>query len=585
MTERAASLAPATGGDVPRIVARPVPATAVSLGGDLPPLLARIYAARGVSRPAELDRSLGALLSPQRLVDAERAAARLARAVREDEPILLVGDFDADGATAVALAVSMLRAFGATRVSYLVPNRFEFGYGLSREIVAIALESAPRVLVTVDNGVSSIEGVAAANAAGVDVIVTDHHLPGRELPAAYALVNPNRPDCGFPSKALAGVGVIYYVLSLVRAQLRETGWFEDRGEPKLADWLDLVALGTVADVVPLDANNRVLVHQGVARMRAGRCRPGIRALAEVAGRPLDKLSARDLGFGLGPRLNAAGRLDDMTIGIRCLLADSLDEARGLAAALDELNRARRTLEQEMVRDAELIVAGHQVDAADRFGVCVYEPGWHQGIVGIVAGRLRERINRPVIAFAEAGDAAPDELKGSARSLPELHVRDALDAVAARYPGLLVRFGGHAMAAGLSVKRVHYERFARAFDAEVARRLPASALARTLVTDGTLEPAELSLDIARSLARGGPWGQGFPEPLFHGEFELISQRVVGEDHLKLVVRHRDRLVDAIAFRQPPLGDVTRVRAAFRLAENDYGSTPTVQLVVEHLEALA
>lgn len=568
-----------------RIVTRPLPDARILHDDGLPPLLRRIYAGRGVTGREQLDRSLRAMLPPDELPAAGRAAARLAEAVMGGERIILVGDFDADGATAVALAVSLLRAMGAEDVEFLVPNRFEFGYGLSPEIVALAAARSPRVLVTVDNGVSSVQGVAAANAAGMDVIITDHHLPGRELPAAFALVNPNLPDSVFGSRALAGVGVIYYVLGLVRGRLRADGWFRHRPEPNLADWLDLVALGTVADVVPLDANNRILVHQGIARMRAGRCRPGIRALAEVGGRPLARLGAQDLGFALGPRLNAAGRLDDMALGIRCLLSEDLEEARRHARALDELNRARRALEQEMVRDAEMIVAAHRVDAADRFGVCVYEPGWHQGIVGIVAGRLREKIHRPVIAFADAGSSAPDELKGSARSVPELHVRDALDAIAARHPGMLARFGGHAMAAGLSIKRVHYERFARAFDAEARRGLPPSALTHTLVTDGELDPGEMTLDMARTLARSGPWGQAFPEPLFHGDFEVVSQRVVGEAHLKLVVRSRDRLVDAIAFRRAPLGDVKRVRAAYRLAENDYGAAPTLQLVVEHLVPLA
>ncbi len=568
----------------PRIVARPAPAAADALDS-LPPLLRRVYALRGVSAAEEVDRSLGALLPPAALDPDGRAAGRIAAAVTRDEPILLVGDFDADGATSVALAVSALRAFGARQVDYLVPNRFEFGYGLSPEIVALAARRGPRLLITVDNGISSVDGVAAATAAGMDVIVTDHHLPGRQLPDAYALVNPNLPGCGFPSPAMAGVGVIYYVMGLVRSRLRAEGWFAERAEPNLADWLDLVALGTVADVVPLDRNNRILVHQGVARMRAGRCRPGIRALAEVAGRPLPKLRAQDLGFALGPRLNAAGRLDDMTLGIRCLLAPDMDEALGLARALDELNRARRELEQEMMRDAELIVAGQGSGCDDRVGICVYDPGWHQGIIGIVAGRLREKVNRPVIAFADAGPAAPDELKGSARSLPALHVRDALDAVASRYPGLLMRFGGHAMAAGLAIKRVHYERFARAFDAQVRQVLPEEALTRTVLTDGELGEADLCLASARCLADAGPWGQGFPEPLFHGEFELVSQRVVGEDHLKLVVRRGRRLVDCIAFRQAPLPDVKRLLLAYRLAENDYGDLPTLQLVVEHLIPLA
>ncbi len=566
----------------PRIVERVVP-VADGLSG-LPPLLTRIYAARGVTRLDDLDRSLKRLLPPRDLGDLDRAAGRLATAIREREPILLVGDFDADGATSVALAVSLLAALDAGPVHFLVPNRFEYGYGLSPEIVALAAPHSPRVLITVDNGISSIAGVAAANAAGMDVVVTDHHLPGHELPAAYALVNPNLPGAGFPSKALAGVGVIYYLLGAVRARLRAAGWFERRPEPNLAEWLDLVALGTVADVVPLDANNRILVHQGVNRMRAGRCRPGIRALAEVAGRSLDRLTAQDLGFALGPRLNAAGRLDDMSLGIRCLLAADLDEARRLARALDELNRARRALQDEMMREAELMVAAsHGLDAgtAKRWGICVYDPGWHQGVVGIVAGRLREQVNRPVIAFADAGADAPDELKGSARSVPDLHVRDVLDTIAARHPGLLSRFGGHAMAAGLSIKRVHYPRFAKIFDAAVAERLPAEALDRTLATDGCLAPGDLCLETARRLARGGPWGQGFPEPLFHGEFDVVSQRVVGEDHLKLVLRQDARLVDAIAFRQAPLAGVTRLRIVYRLAENDYGDLPTVQLVVEHL----
>jgi single-stranded-DNA-specific exonuclease len=567
----------------PRIVTRPVPALPPSLGS-LPALLQRIYAARGISSVDELDQSLAALLPPSSLRDGARAAARIVAALQGDERILIVGDFDADGATSVALAVSLLRALGAGHVDFLVPNRFDFGYGLSPEIVALAATRTPRLLITVDNGVASIEGVAAANAAGIDVIITDHHLPGRQLPDAFAVVNPNVAGCGFPSKALAGVGVIYYLLGLVRARLREEGWFRDRQEPNLADWLDLVALGTVADVVPLDRNNRILVRHGLKRMRAGRTRPGIAALAEVAGRPLGRLSAQDLGFAIGPRLNAAGRLDDMTLGIRCLLATDAREALSLARALDELNRARRLLEAEMVRDAELIVAGQRVEAGDRFGVCVYEPGWHQGIIGIVAGRLRERIHRPVIAFAEAGHQAPDELKGSARSVPELHVRDALDAIATRHPGLLVRFGGHAMAAGLAIKRVHYPRFAKAFDNEVRDRLPPQALERILVTDGQLDPSELTLEMARQVADGGPWGQGFPEPLFHGEFDLVSQRVVGELHLKLVLKRGGRLVDGIAFRQAPLDGVRQVAMAYRIAENDYGELPTLQLVVEHMVPL-
>jgi len=568
----------------PVVVARAVPQV-VDFPPEVPAVLARIYAARGVIDPAELDRSLARMLAPHDLNDVARAAGRVAEAVMRQESILVVGDFDADGATSVALSVSLLQAFGAERVDFLVPNRFEFGYGLSPEIVLLAARRKPNLLITVDNGVSSIAGVASANAAGIDVIITDHHLAGRELPAAFAIVNPNLPGSTFPSSSLAGVGVIYYLLGLVRAELRRQGWFETRIEPNLADWLDLVALGTVADVVPLDRNNRILVYQGLQRMRAGRCRPGIRALADVAGRRLARLTEQDLGYALGPRLNAAGRLEDMALGIRCLLAPDLAQARELARALDELNQARRELEQEMVRDAELIVAHHDIAATDRHGVCVYDPGWHQGIVGLVAGRLREKIDRPVIAFADAGQIAPDELKGSARSIPDLHVRDALDAIATRYPGMLVRFGGHAMAAGLSIKRVHYQRFARAFDAEVRRLVPPAALQRRIETDGSLPDDDLTLAVARLLKAGGPWGQGFPEPQFHDEFELVSQRVVGQTHLKLVVKRGRRVLDAIAFRQRPIGDAKRLQLVYRLAENDYGDPPTLQLVVEHLRVLA
>lgn len=569
-----------------RIVAREVPPGAiVDAPADLPPLLERVFRSRGLTHGRELDLALGALTPPEGLPDLDRAAVRLADAVRNGEHILIVGDFDADGATSVALALSLLTAMGASRVSFLVPNRFEFGYGLSPEIVALAVSRSPDVIVTVDNGTSSVDGVQLAREHGVDVIITDHHLAGSTLPDAFALVNPNLPGADFPSRAMAGVGVIYYVLGAVRARLKDAGWFEARPLPNLADWLDLVAVGTVADVVPLDHNNRIMVAQGLRRMRAGRVRPGIRALCEVAGRRLERLSAEDLGFAIGPRLNAAGRLDDMTLGIQCLLAADVARARELATALDELNHARRALEQEMVQDAELIVATHAQSVEGRYGLTVYDPTWHQGIVGIVAGRLREKYHRPVIAFAEAGDAAPDELKGSARSLPGLHIRDVLECIASRYPALVVRFGGHAMAAGLSVKRVHYRRFEKIFDAVVAEHLPEAALSPVLHSDGSLSLEELSLDMARRLAGAGPWGQQFPMPAFHDEFELISQRVVGERHLKLVLKKGQKLFDAIAFRQPPLPpDVRRLEVLYRLDENDYRDRQTLQLVVEHLRPL-
>ena len=550
----------------------------------VPPFLRRIYGHRGIGAPADLDLALSGLEPPSALRDIDQAAGRIAEAVREGQRILLVGDFDADGATSVALGVSLLRAFGASAVDFVVPNRFEFGYGLSPEIVDLALLRSPELIVTVDNGVSSIAGVERANAHGVDVVVTDHHLPGPRLPPAYAIVNPNVPGCAFPSKAIAGVGVIYYVLSQTRALLRASGWFDERvrPEPALADWLDLVALGTVADVVPLDHNNRRLVHQGIRRMRSGRCRPGIAALAQVGRRDLARLKASDLGFAIGPRLNAAGRLDDMTIGIQCLLAASMGEARALAAQLDKLNRERRGIEQSMLADAELLAAEAEGGIEGKIGIVMFHPSWHQGVVGLVAGRLRERYHRPAIAFAEAGGEG-GELKGSARSLPELHIRDALAAIAARDPALLTRFGGHAMAAGMTLDRRCLPRFAKAFDEEVRRHLPVEALQGRLETDGELDADELTLDNALRLAEGGPWGQAFPEPLFHGDFDLVSQRVVGKEHLKLVVKRQDRLIGAIAFRQKPIKDCHRVRLAYALEVNDYRDL-ALELRVAQIEAL-
>ena len=546
-------------------------------------LLRRIYAARGVTHGDQLNRSLAGLLSPLLLPDIERAANRLADAVQQSQQILIVGDFDADGATSVALCLCVLRDLGAQRVSFLVPNRFEFGYGLSPEIVDLAAQQQPDLIVTVDNGVSSVAGVTHANALGIDVIVTDHHLPGGELPPALAIVNPNLLDVPFTSKAMAGVGVACYVLSVVRSVLRERGWFDaDRSAPNLARYLDLVALGTVADVVPLDANNRILVHQGIQRMRAGKCLPGIKALAEIAKRSLDTLSAQDLGFALGPRLNAAGRLEDMSIGIQCLLAPDLPSARKLATALDQLNQARRQLEQEMVDDAQLMLADAQADNS-RVGLTLYHEGFHQGVVGIVAGRVREKYHKPAIVFADAGDNAPDELKGSARSIDDLHIRDVLDWMAACHPGLLLKFGGHAMAAGLSIKRVHLARFGVIFDKAVRRFAQPAILDAKLVTDGVLPVADLTLATAQLLAESGPWGSGFPEPSFEGVFEVVSQRVVGEHHLKLVLKIAGKVLDGIAFRQQAIAsDIHSIRLVYRLSVNDYGQWPTLQLMVEHLE---
>ncbi|MFC0667333.1 single-stranded-DNA-specific exonuclease RecJ [Azotobacter chroococcum] len=568
-----------------RIEPRPLPERLPALG-DLPPLLTRLYAARGVQSAAELDKGLARLLPFRQLKGIETAVELLIEALRERRRILFVGDFDADGATASTVGVLGLRLLGAAHVDYLVPNRFEYGYGLTPEIVAVALERRPELLVTVDNGISSLDGVAAARAAGLRVLVTDHHLPGRELPAADAIVNPNQPGCDFSSKAMAGVGVIFYVLLALRARLRELGWFAGaRSEPNLAELLDLVALGSVADVVPLDANNRILVHQGLARIRAGRARPGLRALLEVAGRDYRRITSTDLGFILGPRLNAAGRLDDMSLGIECLLCEDEGLARDMAVQLDQLNQDRKAIEQGMQREALAQLKELPVEELP-FGLCLFEPDWHQGVIGILASRLKERYHRPAIAFADAGDGL---LKGSARSVPGFHIRDALDAVAARHPGLISKFGGHAMAAGLSLPEENFAAFAAAFDTEVRRQLCADDLTGRLLSDGQLGVEEFHLDLARALRQAGPWGQHFPEPLFHGMFQVVQQRLVGERHLKLVVRSECGALqlDAIAFNidreQWPNPTVRWIELAYRLDVNEYRGQESVQLVVVHLEA--
>ena len=586
---------------------RATPEPAPDLLRSYPEFFARVLAARGITSLDNLDLSLSRLIPPDALSDIDVAAARIARAIQGDQKILVLGDFDADGAAGTALAVSLLESLGASRVDYLVPNRFQFGYGLTPEIVHVALEREPSLIVTVDNGMSSVAGVTLAQDRGVDVVVTDHHLPGEQLPPACAIVNPNAPGCEFASKSLAGVGVVYYVLSRVRTLLADDGFFPRRNlpPPRLADWLDLVALGTVADVAPLDLNNRILVHQGLRRMRFGHTppggirfghtppggirfgqgirfghtRPGIRALAQVAGRNLRTVTAQDLGFGIAPRLNAAGRLSDMTLGIRCLLSLEMPEAQGLARELDQLNTERRAIERDMTLDAALLVDESAVD--QRGAICLYDASWHQGIVGIVAGRIRERHHRPVIAFADSGAAAPGELRGSARSIPGLHIRDALDDVAVRFPGLMVKFGGHAMAAGLSIKRSQLERFTKAFSDAVGARVSERDLAGIRLTDGELEPRDLVLENARLIARHGPWGHGFEEPTFHGEFEVVAERVVGQRHLKLALRHGDRVVDAIAFNREPFGG-DRIRSLYRLGINDYSGIETLQLVLEDID---
>ena len=549
-------------------------------------LLDRVFAARGITEPAQLERGLSNLLSPADLPEIDQAAKRLADAVVEDQKILIVGDFDADGATSVALCLLALRAMGARHVDFLVPNRFDYGYGLSLEIVLLAATMEPRVIVTVDNGVASVDGVALANELGIDVVVTDHHLPGDVLPNAFALVNPNVGGSSFGSKAMAGVGVAYYLLSWVRQALRRRQHFVSRGidEPNMAQYLDLVALGTVADVVPLDHNNRILVHQGLLRIQRGKTRPGIAALARVGKRDLTTLSASDMGFALGPRLNSAGRLQDMSVGIRCLVTDDPAEAGQLAAELDGLNQTRREIEQGMVADAEMILTQITPDP-DEMGIAVYHESFHQGVVGIVAGRLREKFHRPAIVFADASEGS-DELKGSARSIDGLNIRDLLDSIATKRPGMLLKFGGHATAAGLRIKRVHSPRFHTAFDKAVRAAVTPDMLDAVLLTDGELAKEALNLDTVAKLANAGPWGNGFAEPTFAGEFTLVNQRVVGQDHLKLVFALQDQLIDAIAFRQPPLdGQPQRVRVVYKPALNDYGGQQTLQLMVEYIEAMS
>ncbi|MDH3985210.1 MAG: single-stranded-DNA-specific exonuclease RecJ [Gammaproteobacteria bacterium] len=553
---------------------------------DLHPVLRRVYAARAVESADDLDYSLERLIPPAELGGLTGAVDLLEAAVSGHQRIVVVGDFDADGATSCALCMRALRAMGATEIHYLVPNRFEYGYGLTPEIVNVAAELQPDLIMTVDNGISSIEGVAAASQQGIKVLITDHHLPGKQLPAAAAIVNPNNIGDGFPSKNLAGVGVAFYVMLALRARLRDKGWFRNEAiaEPNLAQYLDLVALGTVADVVPLDRNNRILVQQGVQRMRAGRCVPGIRALLEVAGRSLSRLVSTDLGFTVGPRLNAAGRLDDMSLGIECLLADDAKAASEMAARLDALNRERKDIESDMQSRALEAIENLKLDDKQLpVGLCLFDPGWHQGVIGILAARIKERFHRPVIAFARSGDG---EIKGSARSVSGLHIRDALDAVAARHPDLIAKFGGHAMAAGLSLPEAHYPAFASAFDEEVSRQLSRDDLNGVIYSDGELAEQELSLETAQLLRDASPWGQGFPAPVFEGDFNVVSHRVVGQRHLKMTLspERGNCQIDGIAFNTEvlPRGS-QRVHMAYRLDVNEYRGIVTPQLIVEHMEA--
>jgi single-stranded-DNA-specific exonuclease len=551
------------------------------LDARLHPVLQRAYAARGVRDSQELALTLDRLV-PVSTLDCIEAAVKLILEHRERR-ILVVGDFDADGATSTALIVRCLRAWGFDNVDFLVPNRFEFGYGLTPEIVGLAVLRAPSLIITVDNGISSVAGVAAARARGIQVLITDHHLPGAELPAAEVIVNPNVPGSRFASRALAGVGVAFYVMAAVRRELDARGTV---AMPPVADFLDLVALGTVADLVPLDANNRVLVAQGIRRIRAGRAVPGIRALLAIAGRSVPSLTAADLGYAIGPRLNAAGRLDDMSIGIRCLLSDSDSEALTLATRLDQLNVERREIEARMQGAALTAVARlRDPEGPVRHGVCLFDAEWHQGVVGLVASRIKDRVRRPVIAFARNADGS---LRGSARSVPGIHIRDVLDGIAARHPELISRFGGHAMAAGLSLEECNLDAFAVAFDLEVARWRDPAIPANRVETDGELSADEIALETAQALREGGPWGQAFPEPCFDGIFAVKNARVVGDKHLKMWVTtaDRSRAFDAIAFNfkgadeNPTLPDGD-VRLVYRLDINEFKGERRLQLLVDHL----
>ena len=564
-----------------RILERDVPAAAFAklLASGLHPVLAKIYASRGVREATQLDTSLGGLLSVDQLLNCATMAELLADAIAAGKHLLIVADYDADGATACAVGMLGLQSFGA-QVEYLVPNRFEYGYGLTPEIVKLAADRKPDFLITVDNGIASVEGVEEATRLGIRVLITDHHLPGEQLPAAACIVNPNQHGCTFPSKHLAGVGVMFYVLIALRVELRKRNWFAQRAEPNLAELLDLVALGTVADVVRLDDNNRILVDQGLRRIRGGRGRAGIEALFRVAGRDPSRASTYELGFVAGPRLNAAGRLTDMSVGIECLLTQDPGRAAELAKQLDALNRERRDIEAGMQETALALM--DKIDVADTFSLSLYDESWHQGVIGILAARLRERFHRPAIAFALADGG---EAKGSGRSIPGLHLRDALDLIAKRHPGMILRFGGHAAAAGLTIRRKDVDAFTEAFEQVVRELVGPADLERLIETDGRLPPAEINLAFAEALERP-VWGQGFLAPAFCDEYEIADQRIVGGKHLKLRLRAPDsaRTFDGILFgHDGPLPP--RIRAVYRVQVNEFKATRSVQLLVQHWQPAA
>ncbi|MGL4749989.1 MAG: single-stranded-DNA-specific exonuclease RecJ, partial [Shewanella sp.] len=539
----------------------------------LGPLLRQLYARRGVL-PSECELVLKGLLRPDTMKGLDRAAKLIADAMQQEKSILIVGDFDADGATSTSVCILALRMMGASKVDYLIPNRFDYGYGLSPEIVAVAATKQAQLLITVDNGISSIEGVAAAKAFGMQVVITDHHLPGHELPKADAIVNPNQPGCQFASKSIAGVGVAFYLMTALRAELRARHWYQARGiaEPNLGTLLDIVALGTVADVVSLDSNNRILVEAELQRVRSGRCRVGITALLEVAKRNPTRIVASDFGFAVGPRLNAAGRLDEMALGVETLLCEDIMYARRMAAELDSLNQERRELEVGMQHEALKSLEYLELNEEQLpWGIALFQEDWHQGVIGILASRIKDKYHRPVIAFADAGNG---EIKGSARSIKGLHMRDLLELVNSRHPGLISKFGGHAMAAGLTLKSGGFATFAKAYDDAVREQLKPEQLTGELWSDGELTPTELTLEIAQLLRNAGPWGQSFEEPLFDGYFKIIQQRIVGERHLKLVLETQcgTVMLDAIAFNVDlhtwPDATIQHARIVYKLDVNEY-----------------
>lgn len=546
------------------------------------PILARIYAARGVSAPEQLELTLKRLLPWQQLKGIDQAVEKLLPIVQANKKLLVVGDFDVDGATSTALAIRCLRLFGATQLDYLVPNRFDFGYGLSPELVEVAKERKPDLILTVDNGIASIAGIAKAKEYGIEVVVTDHHLPAAQLPEAAAIVNPNQPGCEFASKAACGCTVVFYLMLALRAKLQELEHFADQEAPNMAQFLDLVALATVADVVPLDDNNRILVEQGLRRIRAGYAHQGIKALLSVAGRSAERLVAADFGFAIGPRLNAAGRLDDMSLGIECLLTDSETRAMDLAYTLDEMNKDRRSIEQGMQQEAEKFLQTFIAEDNLPTGLVLYQADWHQGVIGILASRIKEKAHRPVIAMAADDNGL---LKGSARSVPGLHIRDALDEVHKQAPQLMPKFGGHAMAAGLTLIADGLEEFRQRFDAVCAKHLSTDQLQQKIVTDGLLRSQDFNLELAKMLRMAGPWGQNFPEPVFVNEFIILHQRIVGERHLKLFLRlaGSDVTVDAIWFNvdlgEWPDTSLEKITVAYQLDVNEYQGQQSVQLMVK------